>query len=155
MSRVQAPRKPGPFARAAYWMSRRDYGQVPEPVEVTAHHPGILRGYGIFEWETSRAKAVDSKLKDLGAIKAAAMVGCEFCLDIGSALGAKAGITAEQLAELPRYRESDSFDETHENRVSASPLPPSWLKKSARKVGAWPMATFWTSEVFATVEVPV
>jgi AhpD family alkylhydroperoxidase len=112
MSRVQAPRKPGPFARAAYWMSRRDYGQVPEPVEVTAHHPGILRGYGIFEWETSRAHAVDSKLKDLGAIKAAAMVGCEFCLDIGSALGAKAGISAEQLAELPRYRESDSFDET-------------------------------------------
>jgi AhpD family alkylhydroperoxidase len=92
-------------------MSRRDYGKLPEPIEVTAHHPGILRGYGMFEWETGRAKSVDPRLKELAAIKAAALVGCEFCLDIGSAVGAKSGITAEQLAELPRYRESDRFGE--------------------------------------------
>lgn len=112
MSRIGAPRRLGPFARVAYWMSKRDYGQVPEPLEVTAHHPGILRGYGMLEWETGRAHAMDAKLKDLAGIKAAALVGCEFCLDIGSAIGAKAGITAEQLADLPRYRESDRFDET-------------------------------------------
>src|SRR5205085_5876052 len=29
-----------------------------------------------------------------------------------SAIGAKSGISAEQLADLPRYRESDRFDET-------------------------------------------
>jgi AhpD family alkylhydroperoxidase len=112
MSRVSGPRRPGPFARLAYWVSKRDYGQVAEPLEVTAHHPGILRGYGIFEWETGRARSVEPKLKDLAGIKAAALVGCEFCLDIGSAIGAKSGVTAEQLADLPRYRESDHFDET-------------------------------------------
>ena len=112
MSRVGAPRRLGPFARIAAWMSKRDYGQLPDPLLVTAHHPGILRGYGIFEWETGRAHAVDAKLKDLAAIKAAALVGCEWCLDIGSAIGAKTGVTAEQLADLPRYRESDKFSET-------------------------------------------
>ena len=112
MSRVGAPRRLGPFARIAAWMSKRDYGQLPDPLLVTAHHPGILRGYGIFEWETGRAHAVDAKLKDLAAIKAAALVGCEWCLDIGSAIGAKTGVTAEQLADLPRYHESDKFSET-------------------------------------------
>ena len=112
MSRIAAPRRLGPFARIAAWMSRRDYGELPEPLLVTAHHPGILRGYGMFEWETGRAHAVDAKLKDLAAIKAAALVGCEWCLDIGSSIGAKAGITPEQLADLPRYRDSDRFDET-------------------------------------------
>ena len=112
MSRVRGPRRMGPFARVASWMSRRDYGLVPEPLDVTAHHPGILRGYGVFEWETGRARTVDAKLKDLAGIKAAALVGCEWCLDIAGAIGARSGITEEQLRELPRYRESDAFDET-------------------------------------------
>jgi AhpD family alkylhydroperoxidase len=112
MSRLAGPRRPGPFARIAYWMAKRDYGKLPEPLEVTAHHPGILRGYGAFEWETGRAHAVDERLKDLAGTKAAAMVGCEFCIDIASALSSKAGITAEQLADLPRYSSSDHFDET-------------------------------------------
>ena len=112
MSRIAPRRRLGPFARLAAWMSKRDYGALPEPLLVTAHHPGVLRGYGIFEWETGRAHAVDERLKDLAMIKAAALVGCEWCLDIGSAIGAKSGISAEQLADLPRYRESDRFDET-------------------------------------------
>jgi AhpD family alkylhydroperoxidase len=95
----------------AYRVARRDYGKLPEPLEVTAHHPGILRGYGMLEWETSRAHSVPEKLKDLAGTKAAALVGCEFCIDIASAIGAKSGVTAEQLADLPRYRESPHFSE--------------------------------------------
>jgi len=112
MSRVAPPRRHRPLARFACWMAKRDYGQVPEPLEVTAHHPGILRGYSMLEWETGRASAVDSKLKDLAGTKAATMVGCEFCIDIASAVSTKSGVTAEQLTDLPRYRESDHFDET-------------------------------------------
>ena len=112
MSRLARPRRLGPFARLAAWISKRDYGELAEPLLVTAHHPGILRGYGAFEWETGRAHAVDEKLKDLAMIKVAALVGCEWCIDIGSAIGARSGVTAEQLAELPRYRDSDHFDET-------------------------------------------
>ena len=112
MSRIGAPRRLGSFARLAAWMSKRDYGTLPEPLVVTAHHPGILRGYGMFEWETGRAHAVDEKLKDLAMIKVAALVGCEWCIDIGSAIGAKSGISPQQLADLPRYRDSDRFDET-------------------------------------------
>jgi alkylhydroperoxidase family enzyme len=112
MTRVAPARRPTPFARLAYWMARRDYGQVPQPVKIKAHHPGLLRGYGMLEWETSRAHSVDERLKILAETKVAAMVGCEWCLDIASAIGAHSGIPEEQLRELPRYRESDAFDET-------------------------------------------
>lgn len=111
MARIDRPKRSRPFARVAGWMTKRDYGQALAPLEVTAHHPGLLRGYSMFEWETGRAKSVNAKLKELAAIKAAALVGCDFCLDIGSSIGAKSGITPEQLAELPRYRESHSFNE--------------------------------------------
>jgi AhpD family alkylhydroperoxidase len=92
MSRLAGPRRPSVFARFAYWMAKR--------------------GYGALEWETGRAKAVDTKLKDLAGTKAAVMVGCEFCIDIASAISTKSGVTAEQLADLPRYRDSEHFDET-------------------------------------------
>jgi AhpD family alkylhydroperoxidase len=112
MSRVSGPRRPGPVARFAYWIAKRDYGKLPEPLVVTANHPGILRGYALLEWETDRARTVDAKLKDLAGTKAAALVGCEFCIDIASAISTKAGVTEAQLRDLPRYRESDNFDET-------------------------------------------
>jgi AhpD family alkylhydroperoxidase len=111
MSRIDGPKRMGPFAQVAKWFSRRDYGKVATPVEVTAHHPGILRGYGVFEWETARAHTVPEKLKGLGEVKTAALVGCEWCLDIGTLIAQKSGVTAEQLADLPRYRESDHFDD--------------------------------------------
>jgi AhpD family alkylhydroperoxidase len=112
MSRLAGPSRPGLITRFVYWMAKRDYEMLPEPIEVTAHHPGILRGYGVFEWETERASTVPDRLKDLAGTKAAALVGCEFCIDIASAISTKSGVTAEQLADLPRYRESDHFDET-------------------------------------------
>ena len=47
----------------------------------------------------------------LAVLKAAALLRCRFCADIGSAEARQAGITEEQLLALPRYRESDAFDE--------------------------------------------
>ena len=110
MSRL-APTRGGPIARFGAWYSRRLYGKVPEPLLIAAHHPGLLRGCSYFEWEIGRAARVDERLKNLAETKAAALAGCEWCLDIGSAISRKSGVTAEQLADLPRYRESGHFDE--------------------------------------------
>jgi AhpD family alkylhydroperoxidase len=110
MTRIK-PTRGGPIARFSAWYSKRQFGQVPDPLGVTAHHPNLLRGYVDFEWELSRARRVDQKLKDLGETKAAALAGCEWCLDIASEICRKSGITEEQLADLPRYRESEHFSE--------------------------------------------
>ncbi|MEO9327946.1 carboxymuconolactone decarboxylase family protein [Gordonia aurantiaca] len=54
---------------------------------------------------------MDPKLKELAELKAAGMISCEFCLDIGSALAVDSGVTERQLRDLPCYRQSDAFSE--------------------------------------------
>jgi len=110
MSRI-SHRKGGLIARGSAWYARRVYGKVPEPVLVAAHNPAVLRGYVASEWELGRARRVDERLRALAEIKMGALVGCEYCLDIGSMISRKAGVTEDQLRDLPRYRESEHFDE--------------------------------------------
>ena len=100
-----------PLARMAAWYSRRVYGQAPTAIAATAPSAPILRAYLAFEWELGRARKLDARLKLLAELKAAALAGCEYCLDIGSAIARGAGVTPEQLAELPRYRDSDRFSD--------------------------------------------
>jgi AhpD family alkylhydroperoxidase len=58
-----------------------------------------------------RSHEVDERLKNLAEMKAALMAGCEFCIDIGTFLSYRTGITERQLRELPSYRDSDAFSE--------------------------------------------
>jgi AhpD family alkylhydroperoxidase len=52
---------------------------------------------------------VDERLKSLAETKVAATVGCGFCIDIGSALGRRAGVSEEQLRDLHGYAQSGAF----------------------------------------------
>ena len=111
MSRIplRAPR--GPFLRAAYAESKRQFGKVPDPVAVKGHTPLLLAGYSAFELATQRSRRVPSRLKELAEIMVAALVGCEWCLDIGALIAAQDGIPAEQVRDVNRHRESEHFDE--------------------------------------------
>ncbi len=100
-----------PLQRAAAWYTRKRYGAPLEPVAAGARHPLLMLGYGTFETALEMTRRVDPKLKDLAAIKAASMVGCEWCMDFGSDLGRKNGVTDEQLRDLPRFEQSDAFSE--------------------------------------------
>lgn len=99
----------GPLVRLAYAISKRKMGTVPTPVAVTAHHPGLMAGYSAFELATERAKRVDARLKDLAALRAAMLVGCEWCLDFGPKVAREIGVSEEQLRELHRWADSDAF----------------------------------------------
>lgn len=102
-------RSRNPLVRFTSWYSRRRFGRVPDPVRVTAHHPLLLAGYGTLELALERSGRVDKRLKELGALKAAALVGCEFCMDFGSMIGRHTGLSERQLLELGSFRESDAF----------------------------------------------
>jgi len=39
------------------------------------------------------------------------MIGCEFCVDLGSADCRNSGLTDQELLALPRYRQSELFTE--------------------------------------------
>jgi len=114
MARIEGvPREEaGPLTRLVYRISERMFGgRLPEPVAVNAHHPLLMHGYGAFEMAFQRSKKAPERLKVLAECKAAALAGCEWCLDFGSVAAREAGITENQLRELPRFRESDAFDE--------------------------------------------
>jgi alkylhydroperoxidase family enzyme len=106
-----ANRDAGLLARATYAYAKREFGVVPEPTRVFAHHPGILAGYGALEYATEKADRVPEKLKALAATKAAALAGCEFCMDIGSMISTMNGVTEAQLRALPQHATSDEFSE--------------------------------------------
>lgn len=103
--------KAGPFVRTVYRVTRRRFGRDIGSVTVYAHAPGLLFGYGMLEEAAGRQRTVPERLKALAEVKAAAVVTCEFCCDIASHIAHEAGISDEQLLALPRYRDSDTFDE--------------------------------------------
>src|SRR3712207_1892945 len=124
--------------RFAYRFSRRRFGKVPEPVRVTAHHRNLLLGTGAMELALDRSNLVDARLKKLAEIKVALVVGCEFCVDIGSMLGKDLGITDDQLRALPRFRGSAVFSPVEKlvlEYAAGMSVTPAAVRSEERRVG--------------------
>jgi alkylhydroperoxidase family enzyme len=113
MTRIEGvpTRGASPLLRLFYRSARRKLGRDVDPIAVYAHAPSLLAGYGAFEQATARQHKVAERLKALAELKAAAVVNCEFCCDIASAFAQHAGVTEAQVLALPRYRDSNEFDE--------------------------------------------
>ena len=110
--RIQGAPERGPMRKIAYRMTRKRLGRVPEPVAVAARHPAIFAGMGAFETALERAKKVSHRHKALGELRAAMVVGCEFCVDIGSMVARQSGLTDDELKDLIDWRASERLDET-------------------------------------------
>ncbi len=82
-----------------------------EPMEIWAHQPKMMMGMGKFNQAVRKGKSVDERLKNLVELKGAQMIGCEFCVDLGSQICRNSGFSDEQLLALARYRQSDLFTE--------------------------------------------
>ena len=68
----------GFFVRLVYWLTNRKVGRVVMPVQITAHHPTILWGYGQMEQSQLSSHLVPEALKSLASLRVASMVGCPF-----------------------------------------------------------------------------
>jgi AhpD family alkylhydroperoxidase len=113
MPRLQPAEPHGldPIRRLSFQTARRMYGRELEPTRVIAHHRPLLLGLGAISMADERfSKSVDEHLKNLARLRAAQLIGCEWCLDFGSYLAQKAGTSAEQLRELATWRDSRLFD---------------------------------------------
>jgi AhpD family alkylhydroperoxidase len=120
MSRIELDRRPrSVLARVLLALARRKTRELTgreregmiEPLEAYAFAPGLLLGYGIFELASAGQKRVPEHLKALAELKAATLSTCEYCIDIGSQIARRSGLSDEQLLSLPRYADSDCFDE--------------------------------------------
>ncbi|MFE3025941.1 carboxymuconolactone decarboxylase family protein [Nocardia tengchongensis] len=74
--------------------------------------PQVLISTLIYETMLLFTNKVDPKLKDLAELKTAALVNCQFCLDIGSTLAHYGGLTEAQVTDLPTYQDSGAYSDT-------------------------------------------
>ena len=123
MARIEGVPKSeaGPMVRLVYRlgprMVRKLTGRDPqagngiEPMEVWAHQPKMLSAMGKFNQGVRKGKTVDERIKNLVELKGAQMIGCEFCVDLGSQICRNSGFSDDELLALPRYQSSDLFDD--------------------------------------------
>jgi hypothetical protein len=64
--------------RIVYWLCRRRFGKVVEPLAIVSHHRWLARGYGAFEFAREKSRLVGARLKLLAELKAATLIGCPF-----------------------------------------------------------------------------
>ncbi|HEY2656090.1 MAG TPA: carboxymuconolactone decarboxylase family protein [Solirubrobacteraceae bacterium] len=80
-----------------------------EPMEVWAHQPKMMMAMGKYNQAIRKGKGVDERVKNLVELKGAQMIGCEWCVDLGSQIWRNSGFTDDELLALPRYRSSELF----------------------------------------------
>src|ERR1700722_1132348 len=80
-----------------------------EPIEIWAYQPKMMMGMGRFNQAVRKGSSVDQRLKNLIELKGAQMIGCEYCVDLGSQICRNSGLSDEELLALPAYRSSDLF----------------------------------------------
>lgn len=105
------PKRAGLFVRIVYWFARRRLGRVPKPVGIMAYNRSILAAAAGYEVMLERADSLDGRLKELAQIKAAMMIGCRFCIDIGAAIASKHGVTEDDLRGLLDPARCERFSE--------------------------------------------
>ena len=98
-----------PLIRTAYRESRRRFGEVVDPLRIYAHHPKVMLGYAAMEQAAERSHLVPERLKHLAEMRAAMVPGCEWCCNFGSAISEAAGVSEDDLREVPTYATSERF----------------------------------------------
>ena len=123
MARIQGVRREqaGPMVKLVYRfgprMMKKLTGRDPqtgsglEPIEIWAHQPKMMTGMGRFNQAVRKGKSVDERTKNLVELKGAQLIGCEYCVDLGSQICRNSGFSDEELLALPRYRQSELFTE--------------------------------------------
>lgn len=107
MSRIE-PRQ-GVFARLVTRGGRVVYGRELEASAVYAQHPRLMVDFMRFNRAAERCRKVPKELSELAVLKAATMVGCEFCIDIASEYARRTGLSDAQLLALHEAHDSGLF----------------------------------------------
>jgi alkylhydroperoxidase family enzyme len=87
------------------------HGTGIEPLEIWARRPKMMSGMGKFQGAVRKGSTVDERLNNLVELKGAQMIGCEFCVDLGSQVCRNSGFSDAELLALPRYQRSELFTE--------------------------------------------
>src|SRR6202042_1010571 len=88
-----------------------------EPMEIWAHQPKMMMAMGRYNQAIRKGKAVEERIRNLVELKGAQMIGCEYCVDLGSQICRNSGLSDEELLALPNYRASSLFREREKSAL--------------------------------------
>ena len=123
MARIQGVQKnqAGPVVNLVYRFGPRtmrkltgreaSIGNGIEPMEIWAHKPKLMMAMGKFNGAIRKPGALEERIRNLCELKGVAMIGCEYCVDLGSQICRNSGFFDEELLAIPRYKSSELFNE--------------------------------------------
>jgi AhpD family alkylhydroperoxidase len=104
------PQRAGWLIRAMYRYAKRRFGEVPEPIAVTAHHPRLLVATAVHEaLLQSASRTLPTNVRELAVFWTARTVGCSWCVDFGSMLQRLDGLDVKRLTDIENYATSQHF----------------------------------------------
>jgi alkylhydroperoxidase family enzyme len=108
-SRIPPAELTGVYGAIVKRMSRKMFGEVPEPVGVAWHNRKVLNFSFNVGRKAQKWDQCDENLKSFAHMAVASLVGCSFCLDYGYFAAHNQGLDVAKAREVPRWRESDVF----------------------------------------------
>ncbi|KBZ60834.1 carboxymuconolactone decarboxylase family protein [Mycobacterium colombiense] len=121
MPRLQgvSDRDAGLGAKIAFFFTKRKLAQMTgletagmlEPLRMYAHIPRLLNAYGKLEQAESKLDVLSPRQRALAELKAATTVRCEYCIDLGSQIARRWGMTDEELLALADYQNAPCFSD--------------------------------------------
>jgi 4-carboxymuconolactone decarboxylase len=125
MSRLQgvSDHDAGLGAKIAFFFTKRKLAELTgletagmlEPLRMYAHVPKLLSAYGKLEQAESKLDILSPRHRALAELKAATTVRCAYCIDLGSQVARRWGLTDEELLALSGdkadYRNAACFSE--------------------------------------------
>ncbi|KAB7760719.1 carboxymuconolactone decarboxylase family protein [Mycolicibacterium mucogenicum] len=110
--RIEAlpPHRAGLLTRLMYRYAKREFGEVPEPFAVAAHHPRLLVANAVHEsLLKSGSKTLPDSVRDLAVFWTARTVGCSWCVDFGTMLMRLESLDVDRLKHIDDYAASPLF----------------------------------------------
>ncbi|KAB1978558.1 carboxymuconolactone decarboxylase family protein [Streptomyces triticiradicis] len=89
----------------------RQFGSVPEPVEVVFNNPAVATSNLEFSAKAAAWDAVDEGLKTFAHMAVAAQVGCSWCLDINYFAALNQNLDLAKASQVPNWRDCQAFTE--------------------------------------------
>lgn len=121
MPRLQgvSDRDAGLGAKIAFFFTKRKLAHMTgletagmlEPLRMYAHIPRLLNAYGKLEQAESKLDVLSPRQRALAELKAATTVRCEYCIDLGSQIARRWGMTDEELLALADYQNAACFSD--------------------------------------------
>jgi alkylhydroperoxidase family enzyme len=114
-SRIPSAELTGLYGVMVKRMSRKMFGEVPEPIGVAWHNRKALNLSFAIGRRSQKLDQCDENLKSFAHMAVASLVGCSFCLDFGYFHAHNEGLNLTKAREVPRWRASDVFTSLERN----------------------------------------